>query len=281
MHPSSPHQISREPMPAPRATAHGELIAGRRPQTRVDPSSLPRLNPGEIDPYRHPFVFVAHPNKWEFLVTKRAPQGEWLPQLNPFALMPGANRVGEGGDMGLAALWLSQNRFVQVARALGPDGDYVREFDVVAGPTGKIRRVYYSVWDHLQVSDGIASRIFNMVGYRQWLRQLVTNGHIRRPSLAVIGRLVKVKGERIARKLKLPSTAPGIAAEIERERAVLALMKASFAEQFGYDPTDIEASHEAIFEALGGEGIVPDQSDEEPVAPVPLAAPPTPRGGKS
>ncbi|GDX83795.1 hypothetical protein LBMAG42_56060 [Deltaproteobacteria bacterium] len=263
-----PHQLTREPTPGPKVTRSGDIVGGRKPQSQVDVANLPRLSPDEIDPYRFPFIFQRHPNKWSFIVTKAHPEGEWLPHLHRFALMPGANRVGEGGDMGLAALWLSSQRFVSIPRMRGPDNDYVREFDIVAGSTGKIRRVFYSAWDHVRINDGNAQRVFDMVGYRNWLRALVADGTIPTPRLHVIQRLCQIKGNRIERLLRLPSDTPANVERVARERATLQLMKASFAKQFGYDPVDIEAGHEALFQDLGGESSdMPPQDGEEPIEP--------------
>lgn len=264
------HQLSREPAPGPRVTRSGDIVSGRKPQSQVDVANLPKLSPDDIDPYRFPFIFQRHPNKWGFIgPTKRHPEGEWLPHLHRFALMPGANRVGEGGDMGLASLWLATQRFVSIPRMRGPDGDYVRDFDVVAGSTGRIRKVYYSAWDHIQINDGDARRVFDMVGYRNWLRALVADGTIPTPRLHVVQRLCQVKGNRIERLLRLPSDTPANVERVARERAMLSLMKASFAAQFGYDPTDIDAMNEALFADLGGgtSGDMPSQEDEEPIDP--------------
>ena len=273
-------QRPSEPMPPPRETASGSVLSGRRPQSQFDAAGLPKLPADEIHPYEAPFVFTAHPRKYGFVRTKVHPDGEWLPTLTPFRLVPGANKVGGGKDRvtdaSIANTWLAACGFVVIARNLGPDGDYVREFDVVVGGRGQVRRIYLSAWDHLVLSDAeLAEKKFDMVAYRRWLRSLLAQGIVRAPSLAVISRNVAAKNNRIERLSRLPENVPANRKKIAEEQAILALMKGSFASQFGYDPADIEAGYEHFASQLGTADIE-DAEDEAELPPPAVTVPPAP-----
>lgn len=255
---------SRQEAPPPNPV-RGDLVSGRAPSHRADPNALPRLPVSEVRPYAHPFLYQHHPGNWEFVVTKKAPEGEWLPSLKPFRLMPGANRVRTGGAMNLAQSWLKSCRFLEIPRHHGPGGDYVREFDVLMTPKGVITSVHFSAWDHLRVNDGATERVFDFVGYRAWLRMLLATHVVPPPKVHVLRRTIQIKEQRIDRLSRLPADNPVTLDRIKREGRLLDLMRGSFCKQFGYNPSDLEAGYEQFASELAGADM-PNQDDESPVS---------------
>lgn len=254
--------------PPPRVahTSMGDFVQGRVPDSVADASSLPKFEASEVLPYSATFTMWSHPNKWEFLVTKKKPDGEWLPTLTEFRIMPGANRVRTGGAMNLARTSMIDWEFSEIPTHHGPNGNYVREYSVVVKPKGVIKKIYLSAWDHIQVMGKDAVKVFDHAGYRDWKRKLVVGGVIAPPRHYVLARMVKQKQARIQR---LGESAKDNAASRERiakEVERMAIMCRSFAEQFGYDPIDPESAIEAFGREMAQQaGEIPDQSGEESV----------------
>jgi hypothetical protein len=244
----------------------GQILPGRMPSQSADPSALPKFEPSEVRPYQHPFVYIHHADKgWEFVVTKKHPTGEWLPSLKAFRLQPGANRVREGRSTGLAFTWLASCGFAILPIALGPGGNYVREHDVVMKPKGVVTRIYLEAWAHIQIHGDEAVKVFNMAGYREWLRGLLADKHTRPPSPMVLQRAIRIKSNRVERLKRLPTDNAATTERIGRENKLLDLMRGSFSTQFGYDPTDLEAGYEALAATM--QSAFPSQDDERPVEP--------------
>lgn len=254
--------------PPPRVIASrgGDIVQGRVPARRADPSSLPKLAPSEVNPYRTTFSYLWHPNKWQFIVTKAKPKGEWIPSLQTRYHVPGASRVRTGGALNLArAAWTAEG-FREIAKHHGPGGDYVREFDVVINGKGIITTISLSVWDHLIVNGEVTERKFDNVGFRAWVRDLVASHVIEPPPRYVAIRLVKQKQARIERLMGLPADNAVTRERIAKEQERLKLMAESFAEQFGFNPLDEGAEDEFFGSEVQGSGSMPDQGGEEVIA---------------
>jgi hypothetical protein len=263
---AAPRRRDTEP-PPPRVTASrgGDIVSGRVPERTADPAGLPKLPPSEVNPYRHPFVYLWHPGKWEFLVTKGNPDGEWLPHLTQFYLMPGANRVREKGALNVARpAWTAQG-FREIAKHHGPNGDYVRVFDVVMTGKGVIAKINLSAWDHLVMNGEATERVFDKAGHRQWIRDLLAAHVIDPPPRYVAKRLVRQKQARIERLMGLPNN-DAVKTRIEKEHRILEKMAASFNKAFGYNPLEDGAEDEMFRQELARTG-VGDQSAEEAVDP--------------
>lgn len=253
------------PPPTVTPSRGGDIIQGRIPERRADPTSLPKLPPHEVNSYRYPFSYWHNPNKWQFLVTKSKPDGEWLPSLTAFPAMPGANRVRTGGGMNIATPALTAQGFKPVPKHLGPGGDYNREHDVVITGKGVIARINLSAWDYLVVNGDATERKFDHKNYRDWLRTLMAQHVIDAPPQYVAIRMVRQKQARIERLSGLPSDNVVVKERIAKENETLKKMAASFAAQFGFNPLVEGDEFEAFARDVAGNGALPDQAGEEAV----------------
>lgn len=252
------------PPPRVASTYMGDFIQGRVPDAVADASSLPKFEASEVLPYAATFTFWSHPNKWEFLVTKARPQGEWLPSLTEFRIMPGANRVRTGGAMNLARTSMIDWEFAEIPGHHGPGGNYVREYSVVVKPKGVIKRIYLSAWDHIQVLGKDAVKVFDHAGFRDWKRKLMAAGVIAPPRHYVLARMVRQKQARIQRLGESAKDNEASRTRIAKEVERMSIMCKSFADQFGYDPIDPESAIEAFGREMAeASGALPDQSGEE------------------
>lgn len=256
---------SPPPPPVVSATAGGQVHHGRIPDRRADPSSLPQFERADVLPYTTTFVLLWHSNKWEFLRSKARPDGEWLPTLNAFRIMPGANRVREGGAMGLANTVNAAAGFHQIPLSEGPDGNYVRVFDVVMKPKGTIKQVYRTAWEVVLRNGDECMIQTDLVRYRAWLRDLVARRVIEPPPRYVALRYVRKKQARIERYLTLPADNEVAKERIRKERELLALMAKAFHAQFGFDPLE-EGAEDAHFGKELRDAQMGDQSSEEAIS---------------
>ena len=262
---AAPRKRTQETPPPPTiiASRGGDIVQGRMPARRADPSSLPKLPPSEVNPYRTSFLYLHHPNKWSFLVTKANPAGEWLPTLQARYIVPGASRVRTGGALSLARSAWTAEGFKEIPRHMGPNGDYVREHDVVINGKGTIATISLSAWDHLVLNGQDTERRFDSKGHREWVRSLVKTHIIEPPPRYVAIRLVRQKQARIERLSMLPADNPVTQDRIKKEQERLKLMAASFAESFGYNPLE-EGAEDESFGAEIAAGM-PSQDGEEAV----------------
>lgn len=261
-----PSRGNRATPPPPTVTPSrgGDIVQGRIPERRADPSALPKLPPAEVNSYRYPFSYWHHPNKWQFIVTKSKPDGEWIPSLTAFPMMPGANRVRTGGGMNVATPALTAQGFKPIPKHHGPGGDYNREHDVVVSGKGVIARINLPAWDYLVINGEQTERKHDAKGFRDWVRGLVAQRVIDPPPQYVAKRMVRQKQARIERLSGLPSDNVVVKERIARENEILKKMAASFAAQFGFNPLVDGDEDEAFARDVVGSGTLPDQSGEEP-----------------
>jgi len=198
---------------------------GPQPRIPVAPAALQHRLPHAPTP---DFLLKAHPMRW-MCVTGPDGDPEWLPQLSALRLDLGTNGVDKMGSPDHGILDAQKRGWVFIPKALGPGGDYVRQWDCTGG-------VYHClVWETPKyVGNRILDSDVDTAGYYAFLRSIVNAGLIKPDPSIVTQVQLEQQIKRIEHVMKDRSVGAAEVLEVERER--LAEMEIA-TEKIGGAPT--------------------------------------------
>lgn len=170
------------------------------------------------------FFFMHNPNGWELVATEDG-GFEWLPRLKRFSLTPGVNGIRQdrrgGVDYGSTKASFERRGWTFIMPEDVPGG-YMVEFE------GRWGKVYADKWTHPRaLGVGASAKIIwdrDDEAYNDFRRSLMER--LGQPDPSVIDFRETLQSKR-AKRRERETHIPSVAAEMEKESAKLAAIKAS------------------------------------------------------
>lgn len=149
------------------------------------------------------FLYKEHPMRWHCV------DGEWLPQLGTLKLDLGANGVDKRGNIEEAVM-MAEKRNWRIIPLEVMEGTYVSEYDCNGG-------LYFcSRWETPQyVGDKVLSPKIDEAGYKDFLRMLVRDGHVRPPNPDVLEQVHLDRQAKMVQNLAKQSHKPGVEPDLK------------------------------------------------------------------
>lgn len=193
-------------------------------------------NPDILPEWRAPqFFYMHHTDSWEFI------DGEWLPRLKRWRLVPGVNGVQPGPNGYRVAKanyeadgWTVLPHNCPVIYTDPESGELIEDSGYLCSLRGRGGKVYTDVW-HTPIVMGAGRTAsvnwkdgFDREGFDLWRKMLMAKGFIGKPNPMVLSSLIEIQKRRTDRNAsKAVSGNPYAIAKFEDEKVKLAAMEAS------------------------------------------------------